>query len=322
VSASTDAASRPGAPPKRAPDFFIVGHPKCGTSALFRMLAAHPGLHLPRKEPHYFVPELRSRYSTRFSGGIEEYLSLFEEARPDQLIGEATTTYLWSQTAAARIAEVQPDARIIAILREPASFLRSLHLQFVRSHVETEGDLRRALALEDDRREGRRIPASSTRPKQLLYSEHVRYTEQLRRYRDLFGPERVLVLIYEDFRADNEATLRQVLRFLDRDETTLPSLEVNRATAMRSPRLYNLVRTLYLGRAPAPRAVKRSVKAVTSQRLRRSAMRRMRRMQREPPPPDEQLMRELRTRFLPEVVALSDYLQRDLVSFWGYDVDR
>ena len=49
---------------------------------------------------------------------------------------------------------MQPDARIIAILREPASFLRSLHLQLLQNHVETEKDLRKALALEAARRQG------------------------------------------------------------------------------------------------------------------------------------------------------------------------
>ena len=89
---------------------------------------------------------------------LEEYLSLFAGGAPDQRIGEATPSYLRSQTAAATIASVQPEARIVALLREPASFLRSLHMQFVQTHVETETDFGKALALETDRREGRHIP--------------------------------------------------------------------------------------------------------------------------------------------------------------------
>ena len=52
---------------------------------------------------------------------LAEYLALFEDAAPEQLVGEASTGYLWSHTAAERIAAVQPRARIIAILREPVS---------------------------------------------------------------------------------------------------------------------------------------------------------------------------------------------------------
>src|SRR6202030_3525636 len=122
--------------------------------------------------------------------------------------------------AAGSIAALQPDARIVAILREPASFLRSLHLMFIQWRVETERDLRTAISLEQPRREGRRVPRSSHRPQVLQYSEHVHYVEQLRRYQDRFGREQLLVLIYDDYRDDNEGTVRRVLRFLDVDDRT------------------------------------------------------------------------------------------------------
>src|SRR5271166_3719156 len=151
--ASTDTSTPVRTPAQRVPDFFIVGHAKSGTSALYRMLRLQPQVYMSDvKEPSFFVPELaRRRFRRRKPATdeekLEKYLSLFAPARPDQPAGEATPSYLWSRTAAARIAEMQPDARIIAILREPASFLRSLHLQFLQSHVESEKDLRRAIAL-------------------------------------------------------------------------------------------------------------------------------------------------------------------------------
>src|SRR6202035_4018433 len=141
-------------------------------------------------------------------------------ALPERRVGEASPGYLLSRTAAASIAEVQPAARIIAILREPASFLRSLHLQFIETYVETENDLRKALSLEEMRRQGKAIPQGAARPQLLLYSEHVQYVEQLRRYHAVFPPEQVLVLIYDDYRRDNDATVRTVLRFLEGDDTS------------------------------------------------------------------------------------------------------
>jgi hypothetical protein len=203
---------------RRVPDFFIVGHAKSGTTALYEMLREHPQIYMPEgKEPWYFATELHDRPPPRpggIPGTLEEYQALFAAAGPEQLIGEASPQYLWSRTAARGIADVQPAARIVAVLREPASFLRSLHLQFVESCVETESDLRRALSLEEARREGWRIPRRSYWPQALLYSDHVRYVEQLRRYRALFPAQRMLVLIYDDFRADNEGVYRQVLRLL------------------------------------------------------------------------------------------------------------
>src|SRR2546429_2480521 len=142
----------------RLPDFFIVGHHKSGTTALYEMLKRHPQIFLPTlKEPRFMASDMRSRFryerERRHPETLEEYLSLFSDARPEQRVGEASATYLWSHTAAERIAELRPDARIIAILREPADFLRSLHLTFLRGHVESQKSLRKALALEEARRE-------------------------------------------------------------------------------------------------------------------------------------------------------------------------
>ncbi len=84
------------------------------------------------------------------------------------------------------------------------------------------------------RRRGEHIPPCSPRPQGLLYSEHVRYVEQLRRYHAVFAREQVLVLIYDDFRADNEATVRRVLRFLDVDDTApIEAVEANPTVGIR-----------------------------------------------------------------------------------------
>ena len=323
MTASAESPARQG----RVPDFFIVGHAKCGTTALYEMLRGHPQIYMPDlKEPAFFASDMRARFQRPSSGPLpqtfDEYLSLFAAARPEQLVGEASSSYIVSRTAACNIAEVHPGARAIAILREPASFLRSLHLQLLQNHIETQKDLRKALALESERRQGRHIPRRSPRPQALLYSERVRYVEQLRRYHERFSPERVLVLIYDDFRRENEATVRRVLRFLEVDDSAPIEVgEANPTVRVRSQQLDDLVHTISVGRGPVSRAVKASVKTVTSGRLRRAALRATRRhvVVGEPRPPDEGFMLELRRRFRSEVEALSEYLDRDLVTLWGYD---
>jgi hypothetical protein len=330
--ARSRAGSDPGAgagaalaPLPRLPDFFIVGQPKSGTTALYETLRRHPQIFMPAgKEPWFFAPELHERTPPRPEGTprtLDEYRSLFAAAEPEQLIGEATALYLWSRTAASRIAEVQPGARIVVILREPASLLRSLHLQFLQSYVETEADLRTALSLEDERARGRSIPRHTYWPQALLYSEHVRYVEQLRRYHTAFAPENVLVLIYDDFCADNEATVRAVLRFLELDDTTAIEVPHANPTAQpRSQRLHELTHALSVGHGPGSRAAKEAIKALTPRGLRRQVLHATQRrvVFAEPGPADEELMQELRSRFTGEVAALSEYLGRDLLALWGY----
>jgi len=316
------------APQPGVPDFFIVGHPKSGTTALYRMLRAHPQIFMPDlKEPLYFSSDMRLRFPTprseRVPQTLEAYLALFAPAEAQQLLGEASSSYLWSRTAASAIAEAQPAARIIAVLREPASFLRSLHLQYMQIHVEAQGNLRKAIALEPARREGRKIPRSSHRPQLLLYSEHVRYVEQLRRYEALFAPEQMLVIVYDDFRADNEATVRRILRFLGVDDAApVQAKEANPTVAVRSARLHGLAHRVALGRDPVSRALNRTIKALGPRRVNRAVALRERLLMGRPTSPDDSVMLELRRRFKPEVVALSEHLDRDLVSLWGYgDID-
>jgi hypothetical protein len=328
MTASAEAAATAPVAQQRIPDFYIVGHPKCGTTALYEMLRHHPQIYMPElKEPWYFASDMLPRFQPPRSAPplstLEDYRSLFVDAQPDQRIGEASSAYLLSHTAAERIAEVRPDARIVAILREPASFLRSLHLQLLRTHVESQKDLGRALALERARRQGRRVPRRSHRPQLLMYSEHVRYVEQLRRYHDVFAPEQVLVLIYDDFRADNEGTVRRVRRFLGVEEGA--PVEVTDANPtnvrMRSQQMDELLNVVSVGRGPISRALKTALKTVMPGGLRSRAMDATQRhlVMGAPRPPDEQLMLQLRRRFKGEVQAAGEYLDRDLVALWGYD---
>jgi hypothetical protein len=330
LAADTVRSAAAGAPKKRVPDFFIIGHQKCGTTALYLMLRSHPQIFMPDiKEPRYFASDLRTRFAVRSPAAerlhtLDGYLSLFTAASPQQRVGDASPNYIRSRAAPSAIADLQPGARIIAILREPASFLRSFHLQMVSSNVETQRDLRKAILLEEVRRQGRHIPRRCHVPDALQYSNHVRYVEQLRRYHAVFPPENVLVLIYDDFRRDNEATVRKVLRFLDVDDTSpVETIDTEPLKAVRSLPLHQLASAARVARMNPVAAgpVSRTVNALTPRPLRSEAFRAFWRrvVYSAARPPDEEFMLELRRRFKPEVVALSDYLGRDLVSLWGYD---
>jgi sulfotransferase family protein len=281
----TDSAERP--PPRfssgqRVPDFFIVGHAKSGTTALYEMLRRHPQIHMPdAKEPWYFSTDMRSRFQPRRAGAapetLEEYLALFAHARPDQQL---------------------------------------------QTHVETVKDLRKAIGLEALRAQGRRVPRRSHRPQLLQYSERVHYVEQLQRYREIFPPEQILTLIYDDFLSDNAATVRQVARLLGVEEREpVQEIRANPSVRMRSQQLDDVVHAVSVGSGPMSRAVKASAKLLTPERMRRDVLRfaQRRLVHGRPQPVDESLMIELQRRFKPEVLALSDYLGRDLVTLWGYD---
>jgi hypothetical protein len=314
----------------RLPDFFIVGHPKCGTTALYEMLKAHPQIYMPElKEPRFFAPDLRVRFlrgalergeRPAIPETLEEYLSLFEAAGSEQRVGEASPSYLMSSVAAERIAQAQPQARIIAVLREPVSFLRSLQLELVQNHIEPERDFEVAMAREQLGPLEEGTPDYS--PPIRRYSDRIRYVEQLRRFHAAFPSEQVLVLIYDDFKRDNQGTARRVLRFLEVDDTVaLEPVRANPTVHVRSVRLDRVVQSLYAGRGPLARTVGRIARTTIPRRMRGESLQALRRRllygaQR---PADETFALELRARFRAEVVALSEYLGRDLIREWGYD---
>jgi hypothetical protein len=277
------------------------------------MLRCHPGIYMPDlKEPRYLESN-----STELPGWLpqtlDEYLALFEPAASNQLIGEASPQYLRSQTAAAAIADLNPHARCIAILREPASHVRAFHLHLLRHRVETEPDLRKAVADEEVVRQGRVARR---------YSDAVDYVVQLQRFHELFPKKQLLVLVYEEFRDDNEGTVREVLRFLGVDaDVPVAKLVVNQAIGIRSVRLHGLIGAFQEGRGPVSAGIRRVARAVLPAGAANRAFERLRvrTIYSRPAPPDEAVVNELRERYRPNVVALSEYLGRDMLSFWGYD---
>src|SRR6516162_4218345 len=112
------------------PDFLVIGAPKAGTTALHVALASHPQLYLSRvKEPKYFLTDDAPPSSGGGPGDARtfraqiwrraEYESLFDQAPAGALRGESTTLYLRDPAAHARIQRTIPDAKLIAVLRDP-----------------------------------------------------------------------------------------------------------------------------------------------------------------------------------------------------------
>lgn len=293
----------------RRPDFFVVGAPKSGTTAMYEYLRAHPELYLPeRKELRFFGSDLDIR--DRQALELDEYLGYFAAAGAAARIGTAYVWYLFSTHAAREIREFAPEARIIAMLRNPVEMIPSLHSEHLFNGNEDIVDLAAALDAEPDRRAGRRIPPHAHLPQGLLYSDVPRYTEQLERYFEAFGRDRVHVILYDDFARDAAASYREVLRFLGVDEDFSPPAfaVINANKRTRSEWLRHFL-------ARPPELPRRVISRFVPARIRRAAYERAKRLNvaasRRAPLPlatRERLMRE----FEPEVERLARLLGRDL----------
>jgi hypothetical protein len=116
----------------RTPDFIVIGAAKSGTTALYDHLVQRDDIFLTTpKEPEFFARD------DRYAAGIEAYAALYEDARPDQICGEASTLYTLSPhfpDAAARAAAFAPDAKLIYLMREPVSRAYSFYGQLVKNY--------------------------------------------------------------------------------------------------------------------------------------------------------------------------------------------
>ena len=132
------------------PNFFIVGAPKCGTTALHEYLQHHPDAYLPYyKEPHYFGADLvGSRFLQFRNKPKRKYLKLFRDVRGEARIGESSPWYLASNAAAAEIHRYDPEAKIIIMLRNPIDMMYSMWSQFRYSGNEQIEFFEEALAAE------------------------------------------------------------------------------------------------------------------------------------------------------------------------------
>lgn len=212
--------ARPG------PNTFIVGAPKCGTTSLHRYLQEHPDVFLPRiKEPGYFAPDVPgTKQRQRFAYPADEarYLALFTPAGAVTRIAESSTNYLMSHGAPERIREFTTDPRIIVMVRNPVDLIQSLHHHRVSNGTEPIIDLAAALDADIDRIAGKRLPPG-LRGYGVAYRDNAMLGEQLERWIDRFGRDRVAVIVFDDFVTDTPREFRRVLQFLDVDASFTPS---------------------------------------------------------------------------------------------------
>lgn len=211
------------------PTFLILGAMKAGTTALYEMLEAHPEVYMsPVKEPNFFAfrgreLDFQAPIDQR-PGGINQasitdraaYEALFDAADPDQARGEASHTSLYWPDAARNIDRLVPDARLIAILRNPVERAYSEYMHFRRDGDEPIEDFAAALDAETKRIDNHWALGR--------YVDRGRYDEQLRRYLDRFNREQLCIVMHEDLTQHPADLARTLFEHVGVDPSVPPAL--------------------------------------------------------------------------------------------------
>ena len=290
------------------PNLFVVGAMKAGTTTVYHHLRHHPEIFMSAvKEPQYFIGAPTGGWqgpdaANTTSRDLAAYEQLFDGAGEARIVGEASPVYLCDPGAAAKIQAYAPDARIVAVLRQPVDRAYSAWLMKGRHGYERLG-FAEALA-----EEPRRI-AQGWR-----YAWHYAalgcYAGQVERFFASVGRAHVHVAFYDDLVRDPAAVMRGIFRFLGVDDGVAPppSVDRNPGFAVRSGGLFRWLTT--------PSRVREAVKPLAPSLARplwrrvSSAAGRWNRMPSPPLAPD--LRQRLTREWADEIRALERLLGADL----------
>ena len=195
---------------------FVVGAPRCGTTAVAKWLRGHPEVCLAKpKEPHFFAmrdlrgssdAELREVLSSKF---IERFFPHRQEA---SVLIDGSVSYIYAPERLEPALRLWPDAKFILCVRNPLQMVPSLHQRHFVNGDENVRDFGRAWSLVPERRRGRSIPRSCLDPRLLDYWESGFLGKHVQNFLRIIGPERCLVVVFDDLVANPR---REYLRALD-----------------------------------------------------------------------------------------------------------
>ena len=218
------------------PDFYIVGAAKAGTTSLVEMLREHEQVWFPHeKEPHHFFLRKDDRAWTIRDGAKvlpladalpyaseEAYLALYSDAPSGVLSGDASTQYLVNNTAAGAIHAQKPDAKIVAVLRNPTARAYSAFVHARSRGEEACGDFSYAL---DECFAGERATAFATN-----YVAEGDYARHLKVWKGMFG-DRLHVILFDDLLSEPQAVFDRLTRFLGIAQRALPAASASHKNA-------------------------------------------------------------------------------------------
>jgi hypothetical protein len=200
-------------PGKSLRSLFVVGAPRCGTTSLSKALRHHVEICVSKpKETFFFVREgVPTDVEQRASEFIRRYYPHLEPNH--ELIVEATPVYLYVPEAVERILEIDPDAKLVVMVRNPVDLVHSHHGRMLFTMDEDVKDFATAWRLREARSRGDSLPKRCRHPRVLDYG----FVGSLgARVEELFarvGRERCHVIVYDDLRDRGPETLRELLRF-------------------------------------------------------------------------------------------------------------
>lgn len=200
------------------PNFVIVGQPKAGTTALYYLLKQHPEIHIENHGCYFPEDLIKDKTITK-----EEYLKKFEVE--EKAIGDSSEGCIYSTRAISKIKDINYEMKIIIILRNPIDWLRSYYQQLASRLNETRKIDEMVLSKE--------------------YLDKTNYTKYVKRYFENFPRKNIKIIIFEDFKKDNQKTIGEIYNFLNVDSNFHPvPIITNESKLIKFPGFFKMLKKM------------------------------------------------------------------------------
>lgn len=276
------------------PTFIVFGTRKAGTSSLYHYLDQHPEVYMSTlKGTRFFLydpenPEAGKKLPVKSLVDFKSYFAGAEKINA-KAVGEVSPSYLSSRQAALRIKATIPNVRLIASLRNPVDRMYSQYQMDMRLRSEKD-----------------RVPLTMDNVSNWfnagLYGEH------LKNYYNIFDPEQIKILVFEDWIRNPVAMLRELYQFINVSEEFVPDMKTqyNKGGAPKNERIASLLkhRDFYIGLKPyVPNIVRSNINRVRNMNMRKA------------PPLEPEMRRHLQELYSDDIELLQNVIHKDL-SIW------
>ncbi len=291
------------------PNFLVIGTPKAATTSIYYYLKQHPQIYIPQKEPEFFAlegekleyPGPREKFKIRKVTHIKDYESLFDGVTDEIAIGDVSPIYMYYKKAPVKIKFYIPDAKLIAILRDPVERAFSHYVFWASQGFEPDTDFDFNLAV---REEAQRIN-DGWHPN-WHYIQIGFYYEQIKRYLNFFKPYQLKILLYEDLIKDKHKFCQDIFEFLEVDTQFIPSFtKTHNSTEAPKNRTINCLFN-------RPNPFKTIFKPLTPKSFRNYINSKVKQKNLGKPKLSRQFRKELIAVYREDILKVQDLIQRDL----------
>lgn len=200
---------------KTLPTYLIIGCPNSATTTLYRCLTQHPKIQSAKREELHFFDNDRI-----FCKGIKYYASLFMPCNEKEIIGEATSTYIYSNTALERIKLHLPEVKLIIVIRNPiariySQFYRYLRKCTLKAETPISNNLIEFIKTKQNKPETKGKKIGNSFLGRSVYIYH------LNKWIKAFSEKQVKIICFEEFIENPQQTANEIFKFLKLPKTEI-----------------------------------------------------------------------------------------------------